>query len=127
MREALFECFIDVGSSLKALLPRKMFKTQCKVFFEQWLEKRIVFLNSWIRNWIKEYGVSLRDPNKRFQINQANRGEKVFEYLKNIWTVHKFFLDNFEVDILIINGDQVPLHRNESSSQKTLNLTSMDT
>ena len=56
-----------------------MFKTQCKVFFEQWLEKRIVFLNSWTPNWIKEYGVSLRHPNKRFQINQADREEKIFE------------------------------------------------
>ena len=32
--EALFEWFIDVRSSLKARLPRKMFKTQCKVFYE---------------------------------------------------------------------------------------------
>ena len=79
MREALFECFIDVRSPVKAGLPRKMFKTQCKVFFEQWLEKGIVFLNSWTPNWIKEYGVSLRHPNKRFQINQADREEKIFE------------------------------------------------
>ena len=34
VREALFEWFIDVRSSLKARLPRKMFKTQCKVFYE---------------------------------------------------------------------------------------------
>ena len=121
-------------SSLKARLPRKMFKTQCKVFYEQWLsqqpvgireEKRIVFSNSWIRNWMKEYGVSLRHPNKRFQIKQVDREERVFEYLKNIWTVLKFFLDNFGVDLPITNSDQMPLYRNESSSQKTLNFTDM--
>ena len=39
----------------------------------------------------------------------------------------KFFLDNFGVDPPVINGDQMPLHRNESSSQKTLNFTGMDT
>ena len=76
---------------------------------------------------MKEYGVSLRHPNKRFQIKQADREERVFEYLKNIWTVRKFFLDNFGVDSPIINGDQMPLHRNESSSQKTLNFTGIDT
>ena len=63
-------------------------KTQCKVFYQQWLaqqpvgtweEKRIVFSNSWIRNWMKEYGASLRHPDKRFQIKQADREERVFE------------------------------------------------
>ena len=100
MREALFDWFIDVRSSLKARLPKKMFKTQCKVFYEQWLaqqpvgireEKHIVFSNSRIRHWMKEYSVSLNHLNKRFQIKQADREERVFEYLKNIWTVRKFF------------------------------------
>ena len=91
------------------------------------VEKRIVFLNRWIKNWMSEYGVSLRHPNKRFQIKQADTEERVFEYLKNIWTVRKFFLDNFGVHPPVINGDQMPLHRNESSSQKTLKFTGMDT
>ena len=76
---------------------------------------------------MSEYGVSLRHPNKRFQINQTDREERVADYLKNIWTVRKFFLDNYGVDPPIINGDQMPLHRNESTSQKTLTFTGMDT
>ena len=76
---------------------------------------------------MREYGVSLRHPNKRFQIKQADREERVFEYLKDIWTVRKFVLDNFGLDPPVINGDQMPLHRNESSFQKTLNFTGMDT
>ena len=133
MCKALLEWFISVRSSLKARLPRKMFKTQCKVLYEQWLsqqpvgireEKRIVFSNSWIRNWMKEYGVSLRHPNKRFQIKQVDREERVFEYLKNIWTVRKFFLDNFGVDLAIIHGDQMPLHRKFTvMSKRTINLS----
>ena len=100
-----------------------MFKTQCQVFYDKWLaqqpeeipvEKRIVFSNRWIKNWMREYGVSLRHPNKRFQIKQADREERVFEYLKNIWTARKFFLNNFGVDPAVINGDQMPLHRDES-------------
>ena len=74
---------------------------------------------------MNEYGVSL--SNKRFQIKQADREERITEYLKNIWTVRKFFVDNFGVDPPIINGDQMPLHRNESSTQKTLTFTGMDT
>ena len=70
---------------------------------------------------MREYGVSLRHPNKRFQTKQADREEPIFEYLKNIWTVRKFFIDNFGLDPPVINSDQMPLQRNESSTQKTLN------
>ena len=76
---------------------------------------------------MQEINVSLRKPNKRFQIKQAAREERFFEYLKNIWTVRKLFIDNFGVDPPIINGDQMPLHRNESASQRTLNFTGLNT
>ena len=96
-----------------------MFKAQCKTFHKQWLsqqkkkvseEKKIVFSNKWIREWMQKYNVSLCKPNKRFQIKQADREERIFEYLKNIWTERKFFIDNLRVDPPIINGDQMPLH-----------------
>ena len=74
-----------------------------------------------------EYKVSLRKPNKRFQIKQSDREERVYEHIKNVWTVRKFFLDNFSIDPPVINGDQMPLHRNESASQKTLNIQGCDT
>ena len=44
-----------------------------------------------------------------------------------MWTVRKIFIDNFSVDPLIINGDQMPHHRNESSTQKTLNIKGYET
>ena len=44
-----------------------------------------------------------------------------------MWTVRKFFIDNYNVDPPIFNGDQMPLHRNESSGQKTLNIKGLDT
>ena len=80
-----------------------------------------------IRGWMQENNVSLLKPNKRFQIKQADHEERFFEYLKNIWTVRKLFTDNFGVDPPIINGDQMPLHRNESASQRTLNFTGLNT
>ena len=88
--------------------------------------KEIVFSNRWIKNWMKVYGLSLHHPNKRFQIKQSEREEGVYEYLKNVWTVRKFFIDNYGVDPPIINGDQMPLHRNESSTQNTLNFVDMN-
>ena len=41
--------------------------------------------------------------------------------------VRKYFLEKYDIDPPIINGDQMPLHRNESSSQKTLSLKSEET
>ena len=44
--------------------------------------------------------------------------------LKNIGTIRKYFIDKYKVDRPVINGDQMPLHRNENASQKTLSLKS---
>ena len=41
-----------------------------------------------------------------------------------MWTVRKCFIDKYGVDPPVINGDQMSLHRNESTSQKTLSLKS---
>ena len=96
MRDALFNWFTDIRGILKARLLRNMFKTQRKIFYEQWLaqqskevpeEQKIVFSNRWIQNWMSEYRVSLRHPNKQFQINQTDRVERVADYLNTIWTV----------------------------------------
>ena len=40
--------------------------------------------DQWIRGWMQEDNVSLRKPNKRFQIKQADREERISEYFKNI-------------------------------------------
>ena len=44
-----------------------------------------------------------------------------------MWTIRKFFIDNFSVDPPVIDGYQMPLHRNESASLKTLNIQGSDT
>ena len=110
--ESMYDWFIGICCSLKARLQK--FKAQCKMLYEQWLsqqqkwvpeEKKIVFSNLWIRGWMQEYDLSLCKPNKKFQIKQADREECIFEYLKNVWTLRKFFIDNFGVDLPIINVD----------------------
>ena len=63
----------------------------------------------------------------RIQGKLEKTKERVYEYIKSVLTVRKFFLDNFSIDPPVINGDQMPLHRNESASQKTLNIQGCDT
>ena len=106
VRQVLFEWFVDTRGTLNPRLPRKMFTMQCKFFNEQWLaqqpdevpeDEKITFSNRWIQYWMSEHGVSLRHPSKRFQIMLADREERIIEYLKNIWTVRKYFYENLEL------------------------------
>ena len=122
--------------SLKACLSRSLFKSQAKFFHDRWRDQQsddvkqqpeLVFSNKWIKHWMQEYNVSVRKPNNRYQIKQEDRKERIYEYIKNVWTVRKFLIYNFSVDPPIINGDQMPLNRNESSTQKKLNIKGNET
>ena len=74
VRKALYDWFIDVRETLKARLPKSMFKAQATLLYNQWLaqqpeapnaDERIVFSNRWKNNSMTDYNVSLRKPNKR--------------------------------------------------------------
>ena len=76
---------------------------------------------------MRDFNVSLRKPNKRYSIPFEDRKERIIEYIKNVWLIRKYFLDTFGVKIPIINGDQMPLHRNESADKKTMTVKNQDT
>ena len=115
-------------TSLKAQLPKTLFKLKAKAFYEDWLqqkrgtpgEEKPQFYKQWIKGWETEYGVSLRKPNKQRSISKEDCIIRVQDYLKNIWSLRCYFIKTFGVDPPIINWDQMPLHRNESSGQATL-------
>ena len=101
---------------------------KAKDYYKDWLqqhpgtpvEEKLQFSNQWIKGWEQEYGISLRKPNKRYSISKENCIVRVQDYLKNIWSLRYYFIKTFGVDPPIINGDHMPLHRNESSGQATL-------
>ena len=47
--------------------------------------------------------------------------------MKNVWRIRRYFIEKYGADPPIINGDQMPLHRNVSSQQKTLNFKGEET
>ena len=108
----------------------KRFVAKANEFYNTWLsqqddevpeEKRLKFSKQWIKGWMK-VGVSQRKP-KRFAISRAERKIRIIEFLKNVWHVRYWFRSTFGRDIPIINGDQMPLHRNEIAVLKTLCFT----
>ena len=71
VQQALFEWFVNVRGTLKARLPRRLFKLKCELN-EKWMqtqakeiseENKIRFSDHWLSDWCKEYGVSLNKPN----------------------------------------------------------------
>ena len=133
LREAMFEWFINVRGELKGRLPIKMFRSKCQQVYNEWLKQQpepvpeqdqLKFSKHWIQDWMKEYNVSLRKPNKKYAIKKEDQIIQIKDYLKNIWTVRKYFIDKYGVDPPVINGDQMSLYRNERASQKTLSLKS---
>ena len=133
IREAAFQWFIDVRGGLKGRLPRKMFRMKCVELFQTWGETQeqpcptLEFSDRWIDSWMKEYRVSLNKPNKRFALSQTERVVRLLEFLKNIWRIRHYFNVRYGKEPVVINGDQMPLHRNETSSQKTMTLKGQDT
>ena len=69
----------------------------------------------------------MRKPNKRFSIKKVDLVTRIGDYLQNVWVVRNFFIKKYGIDPPVINGDQMPLHRNENASQKTLAFKGLDT
>jgi len=76
---------------------------------------------------MKEYRVSLKYANKRFALSQDERVLRLSEFIKNVLRVRYFFFHHYKKEPIVINGDQMPLHRNESSRQKTMTLKDENT
>ena len=80
VREALFQWFIDVRTSLKAQLPKPLFLLKAKKFHKDWVQQhpdtpekeKLQFSNRWVKGWELEYEVLLREPNKRYSISKED-------------------------------------------------------
>ena len=134
VREALFSYFVDVRESMKGRLPKLLLRLKAKQLYSEQLrknplaegEKSLKFGNRWIQMWEQEYNISLRRPNKRCSISVEDRKTRIGDYLQNVWSVRNYFLQKYNVDPPSFNGDQMPLHRNESSEQRTLHFKGQD-
>ena len=82
VRQALFNLFIDVRTSLKGYLPRSILISKVNHIYNEYCDiKRqgnkvpgqLKFTSQWLNEWCKEYCISLKHPNKRFSISNANR------------------------------------------------------
>ena len=82
VREAMFEWFINVREVLKGRLLIKMFQSKSQQVYNELLKQQtepvpeqdqLKFSKHWIQDWVKEYNVSLRKPNKKYLIKKEDR------------------------------------------------------
>ena len=111
-------------------MPKKIFLAKAKSLYRDYCEwkreecvkpEKLSFSNRWLKDWCKEYQISIKKPNKRIFITASARKKRITNFLKNIWTVRYTFTKLYGVDPEIVMSDQTPLHRNESSNKKTPN------
>ena len=81
VRETIFKWFINVRGVSKGRLPIKMFRSKCQQVYDEWLKQQpkpvpeqdqLKFSKHWIQDWMKEYNVSLRKPNKKYGIKEED-------------------------------------------------------
>ena len=97
---------------MKGRLPIKMSRSRCQQVYDEWLKQqpesvpeqdKLKFSKHWIQDWMKEYNVSLRKPNKKYANKEEDQIIRIKDYLKNIWTVRKYYIDKYGADPPVIN------------------------
>ena len=113
----LFDYFIDIRYSLKGQLPQHILLFKAKQLYEEYCVLKaeageVPEKLKTTRKWCKDYHISLQYPNKTNFYNSRSLKEK-----------NKWWKAKYKVDPPILSADQMPLHHNESGSQKSLNFS----
>jgi hypothetical protein len=150
LRLALFSWFVDVRTGLRGRLPRAALVAKAKAMYSDYVAfsqqhnttiEKLSFSKSWVKGWEQQFQISLKKPNKTFKLSFEVRKSRILQFLKNIVLIRTFMiqvsgdliyfsnftdtisLQNFGVDPEIVSADQMPLHRNEQSGQRTLSFS----
>ena len=71
----------------------------------------------WFSGWQREYGLSMRKPNRKYKVPKAVMAERLEIGWLNVARIRALCLAEFGYDPEIENWDQSPFHHNESGSQ----------
>ena len=76
----------------------------------------------WFSLWQREYGLSMRKPNRKYKVPKALMAQRLEIGWTNVARVRALCLAVFGYDPEIENWDQSPFHHNESGSQNMTTL-----
>ena len=62
-----------------------LYRDYCEWKHEEGVEpEKLSFSSRWLKDWCKEYQISIKKPNKRFSITASARKKRITDFLKNI-------------------------------------------
>ena len=70
----------------------------------------------WVREWLAEYRLSSRRPNRKFKVSRNVLKERLCLFWISVYQVRKLIQFTFGYDPRMRNIDQSPFHRNETDS-----------
>ena len=121
VRKALFKYFIDVRSALKARLPKGLFLANAKSLYKKYCKEqrkqgikpgKLKFCNRWLKHSCREKANE--------EISHESWGSKKTNLAK-FRTARHTFMKIYRADPENVVVDQMPLHRNTSLQENTLN------
>ncbi|MCP4243633.1 MAG: hypothetical protein GY772_24025, partial [bacterium] len=128
MRELLYAWFTSLRRSVTSRIPRKVLDNKAKAIVEDYIANHArrgqradapVINAAWLGKWMREYRVSLRQPNRKWKVPRAVLMERLETFWANVLRVRAFFLLARGHEPVFENFDQSPFHMNEAGSKGT--------
>ncbi len=132
VKELLFEWFCSIKRSVKGRLPAVVVLTKAKLLMEEFVAEHLrrgrvaqagVITSAWLTRWKRQYGVSLRQPNRKWKVARPVLKDRLRIGWSNILRVRKLIALVHGYDPVVEDFDQSPFHMNESGSRGRGTLT----
>jgi uncharacterized MnhB-related membrane protein len=126
VKELLFEWFCSIKRSVKGRLPAVVVLTKARMLMEEFVAEHLrrgrvapaaVVSSSWLTRWKRHYGVSLRQPNRRWKVSRPVLKDRLRIGWSNVLRVRKLIALVHGYDPVVEDFDQSPFHMNESGSR----------
>ena len=139
VREALYEWFVGLryaidwqklpqakGGIKLCRFPRSLLRAKAKQLMLDYMRACLTngkpavavdFSGHWFRLWEKEYGLAMRQANRKYSVPRSIVKERMEIVWVIIFRLRYFILLAFGYDPVLYNFDQSPYHHNESGSQ----------
>ncbi|MCP4239045.1 MAG: hypothetical protein GY772_00615, partial [bacterium] len=126
LRESLFEWFCSIRGAVATRIPLSCLAAQARLLREECLlqglrlrvPRQVPKITSrWLLLWRRQYGVSLRRPNRRWKVSRSVLAERLRIVWLNLVRVRELCLLAHGYDPDVDGFDQKPFHFNESGSQ----------
>ena len=132
VKELLFSWFCMIRRSVRGRIPPKLMLAKASMLMVEYIEEHAtrgtradagVVNYQWMSRWKFQYGVSLRQPNRKFSVPREIMRERLHLFWTNLFRVRRLMARSLGYEPVIENFDQSPFHMNEVGSKSTGSLS----